>query len=439
VSAFEPLFVPDPLRDAVSGAAWLGAMLDAERALARANERAGVVPAAAAAAIADACAPDAYDWDVLLEQGRAVGNPVEPLVRALRARVDAEHARYVHFGATSQDVLDTAAMLVTRDALGLVAPELDRLAGLCAGLARAHRSTPAVARTLLQHAVPTTFGLVAAGWLVGVLDARQRVVELREHGLAAQLGGAAGTLAALGDVGLRVAELFAAELALEPATLPWHTNRVRIAELGAALATSAGVAAKIGLDVALRSQIEVGEVREAAGGGSSTMPQKQNPVHATMARACARAAAGHASVLQASLAGEYERAAGAWHAEWDALNGVLACGGAAVAAAAASLDGLVVDADRMRANLDMTGGLVVSERVAFRLADVLGRDAGQELVAAATATEQPFREALLADPRLPLSETELDALLDPTTYVGSAEALTDRALARYDDEVEVSV
>src|SRR5262249_25542386 len=159
---------------------------------ARASERAGVVPAAAAAAIADACAPDAYDWDVLLEQGRAVGNPIEPLVRALRARVDADHARYVHFGATSQDVFDTAAMLVTRDALGLVGPELNRLAGLCTGLARAHRSTPAVARTLLQHAVPTTFGLVAAGWLIGVLDARQRVVELRQRGLAAQLGGAAG-------------------------------------------------------------------------------------------------------------------------------------------------------------------------------------------------------------------------------------------------------
>jgi 3-carboxy-cis,cis-muconate cycloisomerase len=436
VNAFEPLFVPDRLREAVSGDAWLAAMLDAERALARAGERAGVVPTAAADAIAEACALDAYDWNELLEQGRAVGNPVEPLVRAVRARVDAEHARYVHFGATSQDVLDTAAMLVSRNALGMVVPELDRLAGLCAGLARAHRSTPSVARTLLQQAVPTTFGLVAAGWLVGVLDARRRVVELRDHGLAAQLGGAAGTLAALGDAGLRVAELFAAELELELPTLPWHTNRVRLAELGSALAICAGVAAKIGLDVALRSQIEVGEVREAAGGGSSTMPQKRNPVHATIARACARVAAGHASVLQASLPGELERAAGAWHAEWDALTGVLAYGGAAVAAAAASLDGLVVDADRMRANLDATGGLVVSERVALRLAGELGRDAAQELVAAAAATEQPFREALVADSRLPLSVEELDALLDPTTYVGSADVLVERALTQYHREVE---
>jgi len=435
VSAFEALFVPEGLRETVSGGAWLEAMLDAERALARAGELAGVVPAAAADAIADACVAEEFDWATLLDDGHAAGNPVEPLVRALRARVGGEHERYVHFGATSQDVLDTAAMVVARSALGLVLAELERLAALCAGLAGTHRSTPAVARTLLQQAVPTTFGLVAASWLVGALDARLRLADLSEHGLAAQLGGAAGTLAPFGEDGLRVAELFAAELELEAPALPWHTNRVRITELGAAVAIAAGVAGKIGLDVALRSQTEVGEVREAAGGGSSTMPQKRNPVRATLARACGRIAAGHASVLQASLVGEYERAAGAWHAEWDALNGVLAFGGGAVAAAADALDGLVVDSDRMRANLDATAGLVVSERVAFRLAETIGRGPAHELVATASASALPFRDALRADVRLPLSPEELDTLLDPVGYLGSAERLTDRALARYRDEV----
>jgi len=438
VTAFDALFVPAGIREAVSGQSWLEAMLAVERALAAAGAAAGVVPAASAQAIADACGDtDAFRWEELIDQGHAVGNPVEPLVRALRARVGDEHERFVHHGATSQDILDTAAMLVARDGIAHILRDVDAATEACAALARAHRATPMAARTLLQHAVPTTFGLVAAGWLVGLLDARRRLRDLAESGLAVQLGGAAGTLAALGDDGTRVVEELAQALDLPAPTLPWHTNRVRIAELGAALGTVAGVCGKIGLDVVLLSQTEVGEVREGAGGGSSTMPQKRNPIRATLARACARLAAAHAAVLQGTLVQEHERAAGAWHAEWEALCGALAFAGGAADAASESLAGLEVDADRMRVNLDGSGGLILAERVALGLAERVGRGAAHELVAEASGAPG-FREALVADPRNPLTAEELDELLDPLGYLGSAEALVDRALDHYDAEKERS-
>jgi 3-carboxy-cis,cis-muconate cycloisomerase len=436
VTAFEALFVPDELREQLSGSAWLEAMLEVERALARAGARAGLVPPAAAEAIGRACHEAAdHGWEALLHQAHDVGNPVEPLVRTIRARVGAEHERYVHYGATSQDVLDTAAMLIAGRALHRIDVDVRRLAACCAGLARDHRATPMVARTLLQQAVPTTFGLTAASWLVALLDARAGLLAWWEEHRAVQLGGAAGTLAAFGDEGQRVVELLAEELELATPTLPWHTNRVRVAELGAAVATLAGVCGKIGLDVALLAQTEVGEVSESAAGGSSTMPQKRNPVRSTLARASARLATGHASVLQGSLVQEHQRAAGAWHAEWEALCGVLGYGGGAAAAATEALEGLAVDGDRMRANLDASGALVLSERIAFRLADEIGRGAAHEVVAEAGASGRPFREALLADSRVPLSAEELDLLLDPTTYLGSAGVLTDRALQRYREEL----
>ena len=436
MTAFDALFVPAELRQAVSGRSWLEAMLETERALAAAGASVGLVPDSSAQAIAAACADaEGYSWDELLGEGRAVGNPAEPLVRALRARVGDEHERFVHLGATSQDVLDTAAMLVSRNAVALVLGHADAAADACARLAREHRSTPMAARTLLQQAVPTTFGLVAAGWLVALLDARRRMADVAETGLAVQLGGAAGTLAALGDDGLSTVEALARELGLAVPTLPWHTNRVRVAELGSALATLAGACGKIGLDVVLLSQTEVAEVREAAGGGSSAMPQKRNPVKATLARSCAALAAAHASVLQASLVQEHQRAAGAWHAEWEALCGVLMFAGGASAAVAESLGGLDVDAARMRENLDATGGLVLSERVAAALAERLGRGTAHALVAAAAGAPS-FRDALLVDGRAGLAADEVDALLDPTTSLGSAGALVGRALARYDTETQ---
>jgi 3-carboxy-cis,cis-muconate cycloisomerase len=432
VTPFAAIFVPHDLRDAVSDRAWVQGMLDAERALATACAAGGLVPEEAAARIAEACRAELYDAERLADEGRTVGNPAEPLVRELRTAVGGEAADYVHLGATSQDIVDTAAMLVARRAATVVIAELDRLADGCAELAREHRSTPVAARTLLQQAVPTTFGLKAAGWLGSVVEARRRLAAVRDERLAAQLGGAAGTLAALGSEALEVVRRYAEELGLAEPPLPWHTNRQRVAELGAALDAVAGAAAKVGLDIALLAQTEVGEVAEASGGPSSTMPQKRNPVSSALAVACARLAHAHASVLLGGLAQEHERAVGSWQAEWEALSGALAFGGGAAAAAADAVTGLEVDAERMRANLAASGGLVVAERVSFALTPRLGRSQAFDVVAeAARATS--FREALLADDRAGLSAAELDSLLDPAGYLGSAEALVDRALAEHED------
>jgi 3-carboxy-cis,cis-muconate cycloisomerase len=406
---FDRIFVPDEFREALSDRAWLQAMLDAERALAAAEARAGVIPPEAAEAIASACEWERFDPAELGEQGRSAGNPVEPLVRALTAAVDGDAARYVHWGATSQDILDTAAMLVSRRVLDLLLEALAEVARECATLAEAHRETPMAARTLLQQAVPTTFGLKAAGWLVALLEARRGLLRAREN-LAAQLGGAAGTLAPLGEAGTEVARLFAEELGLRESLVPWHTNRVRIAELGAALAITAGALAKIGLDVALMAQTEVGEVAEAEGGVSSTMPQKRNPVGSALAIACARQVEGHASVLIAALPQEHERAVGAWHSEWPALSGALAYTGGAAEATRRALDGLEVDAERMRVNLS---GAVMAEQATFALAEQVGRREAYERVA---------REGVPDD-------------LDPAAYLGSAEAFVDRALATYRSEL----
>jgi 3-carboxy-cis,cis-muconate cycloisomerase len=406
---FDRIFVPDEFREALSDRAWLQAMLDAERALAAAEARAGVIPPEAAEAIASACEWERFDPAELGEHGRSAGNPVEPLVRALTAAVDGDAARYVHWGATSQDILDTAAMLVSRRVLDLLLEALAEVARECATLAEAHRETPMAARTLLQQAVPTTFGLKAGGWLVALLEARRGLLRAREN-LAAQLGGAGGTLAPLGEAGTEVARLFAEELGLRESLVPWHTNRVRIAELGAALAITAGALAKIGLDVALMAQTEVGEVAEAEGGVSSTMPQKRNPIGSALAIACARQVEGHASVLIAALPQEHERAVGAWHSEWPALSGALAYTGGAAEAARRALDGLEVDAERMRVNLS---GAVMAEQATFALAEQVGRREAYERVA---------REGVPDD-------------LDPAAYLGSAEAFVDRALATYRSEL----
>jgi 3-carboxy-cis,cis-muconate cycloisomerase len=359
---FTPIFVPEAVQDAVSDEAWLRALLDVEAALAVAEAAEGVIPAAAAAAIAASpgglLALDGLpeqvlaDLDDLGHAARAAGNPVVPLVARLREAAGA-HRDAVHFGATSQDILDSAAMLVASRALVPVGAQLDAVADACAALARAHRGTVMAGRTLLQQAVPVTFGLKAAGWLAGVAGARARLRELR---LPAQLGGAAGTLSKLGDRGPAVVERFAAELGLAAPPLPWHGDRRPVAELGAALAVAAGAVEKVALDVVLLAQTEVGEVAEATTGGrggSSAMPHKQNPVGAVRARAAARTVRGAAGVLLEAMAAEHERAAGAWHSEWRALSEALAFTGGAAWSLHEALAGLTIDPERMRAN--MTG------------------------------------------------------------------------------------
>ena len=347
MTTFGPILVPAAFCEAVSDEAWLAGLLAAERALAAAEARVGVVPAEAADAIAEQCAAGGFDLAAILAQGHAVGNPAEPLVRALRERVGEPHARWVHFGATSQDVVDTAAMLVARRATGLLRDELGAAAGACARLAEEHRDTPMPARTLLQQAAPTTFGLKAAGWLVGLLEAIETV---RGLVFAAQLGGAAGTLAALGGRGVDVVSAYAAELGLAAPELPWHSSRSTVAALGAGLDRSAQACAKIGLDVVLLAQTEIGEVAEAEGGRSSTLPHKRNPAKAVLARACARLVHANAGVL-AEGGHEHERAAGAWQSEWTALSEALAHAGGAAAAIRECLDGLEVFPERMRENM----------------------------------------------------------------------------------------
>jgi 3-carboxy-cis,cis-muconate cycloisomerase len=426
LTTFAALFLPAAIREAVSDDAWLAAMLDAERALATAEARAGVIPAEAAAAIAAACDPGRFDIARIVEEGRDAGNPAEPLVRALRAEVEGESADYVHRGATSQDIVDTAAMLVTRRTLPLLLADLDRVVAGCARLAEEHRDTPMVARTLLQPAVPTTFGLKAAGWLLEVIDAREVLWAAGETRIAAQLGGAAGTLAALGGDGAEVARLYAEELGLQEPTLPWHSGRVRVAELGGALAVTASALAKIGVDVALLSQAEVAEIREPAGkGGSSTMPHKRNPVGSVLASACARHARAAAGLLTESVVTEHERPIGAWQAEWGALSTALGSTGGAAAAIAETLDGLEVDRERMRANLEASGDAVTSERLLALLGGKLGRAEASALIASRSTAE------LLAAPPDGLTSEELGAALDPLSYLGSAGVFVDRALERY--------
>jgi 3-carboxy-cis,cis-muconate cycloisomerase len=406
---FEELFVPDALREAVSDRAWIAAMLEFEAALAAAEAELGVIPPEAAKPIRDACDPGRFDPVALGRAARPSGNPAAPLVRALTDAVEGDAAGYVHWGATSQDVMDTASMLVARHAISLIDEELGGVAASCAELADEHRETVMVGRTLLQQALPITFGFKSAGWLVSVLDARRRLATVP---LAVELGGAAGTLAWLEDEGIGVLGLLAQRLELEEPTVPWHASRARVVDLGAALALAAGTVEKIGRDVVLLAQTEVGEVAEPADGergGSSTLPQKRNPVGSALTIACAHRVRGEASILLGAMAQGHERAAGAWQAEWEALSGALAYTGGAAAAMREVLDGLEVRPRRMRENLDP---IVMSEAMSMRLAERLGRAEAHERV-----RDAPDSEALAA--------------LDPAGYLGSAEAFVDRALERY--------
>jgi 3-carboxy-cis,cis-muconate cycloisomerase len=443
---FRPIFVPPRFREATGGRAWLQAMLDAEGALAAAEARAALIPPEAAEVIASRCDAALFDPEEIGEEGKAAGNPVPPLVRALTAavsEVSEDAARHVHKGATSQDITDTAAMLVARRALDLLLVEVDGLSTACARLADAHRGTMMAGRTLLQQALPTTCGLKAAGWLVSVLETRRRLLDVRTTGLPAQLGGAVGTLASLGGSGVSVLQEFAREVDLAEPVVPWHTNRSRISELGATLSLVAGVLGKISLDVVLMAQTEVGEVAEPPGdgrGGSSTLPHKRNPVLSVTAVASARRVQNLSGALQAAMMGEHERAAGAWHAEWEALSDALALTGGAATATREAVEGLQVHTDSMRENLGATGGLLLSERVTTIVAEKLGRLEAQELVRAAShrtlASGRSMREELLAEPTLRevLTPEEIDAALDPARYLGSAEVFVDRALELYRKE-----
>jgi 3-carboxy-cis,cis-muconate cycloisomerase len=424
---FDGVLARGAVADAVSDAAWLQAMLDFEAALARAEAAVGLIPAEHAEAIGRSCrAAEDFDIAALGAAAASSGNPVVPLVRALSEHVGGEAARSIHRGATSQDVLDTATMLVARRALELLLVDVWHAADAAAGLARAHRATPMVGRTLLQHAVPVTFGLVAAEWMNALGDAALRLAA-EWADLAVQLGGATGTLAALGHQGPAVLDRLAHELDLAEPVLPWHTDRGRVAGLAGALGVAAGAIGKPATDIVLLAQTEVGEVYEDSDrGGSSTMPHKRNPVAAIAARACARQAPGLVATLLAAMEHEHQRAAGAWHAEWRPFAELVRATGSAAAWLRDALESLVVDEAALRANLERTGGLALAERVSQSLAGELGREAAYDLVREATASELPFADALRQ-----AGVENADELLDPAGYLGSAELFVDRALAAH--------
>ena len=475
-----PVWAGTRAAELVHDEAWLQAMLDVELALARAQARLGVIPWSAVTAIAAAARAELLDLVALSVQSRGAANPVVLLVQALTAevaRTDPAAAEFVHRGGTSQDILDSAAMLLTARVFEAVDGDLVRCANALAAIARAHRSTPMAGRTLTQHAVPITFGLKAAGWLTLVLDALQRVRQLTECGLPAQLGGAAGTLASYleysrtqaapaaakpigalaaakppaaakprgvakpsgvaGD-GLELMGVFAQELGLRQPTVPWHAIRTPLADIGAVSAFVTGAVGKMALDVQGMSRTEVAEVAEPAAEGrgvSSAMPQKRNPVLATLIMSAARQVPLYATALAQSMLSEDERSAGGWHAEWQPLRECLRLVGGAAATAAELSDGLRAFPEQMRTNLGLTGGTIVAERLGVVLAPVLGKVAAKKLLGRiALAGAGTFEESLLAAPELAgkLDAQALRQLLDPGCYLGSAEALVDRVLARHE-------
>ncbi|MFE5592461.1 3-carboxy-cis,cis-muconate cycloisomerase [Streptomyces sp. NPDC056549] len=440
VGLLAPVRAGTDVEAATGDRAFLRAMLDAEAALTRAQAALGHAPARAAAAVTEAASRTAlFDPRTLALRARSGGNPVIPLVAELTAAVPPEVAPYVHRGATSQDIMDTAAMLVAARALPLVTAPLHRAAAALGRLAAAHRDTPMAGRTLTQHAVPTTFGLRAAGWRSLVLDAADRLAALT---LPAQLGGAAGTLAAfeqlagVPDSGPALAEAYARELGLAAPDLPWHTLRTPVADLGTALAFTTAALGKPAADVLLLSRTETGEVAEGEGGGSSAMPHKSNPVHATLVAAAARQAPALAGVLLGSLTAEDERPAGAWHAEWQALRDLLRLAGGAAHHLAALAEGLRVFPDRMRENLDLTRGLVASERLAAELTGLVGRATARRLLDTAArralSERRDLADVLSEDPELTglVTPDHLKTLTDPSTATGAAPRLVDRALRR---------
>ncbi len=440
------LFSTPSMSSVFSYEAHVQAMLTFEAALARSEARVGILSQEAARYIEAACKVERFDVAALYREALIAGTPAIPLVRMLTAQVEGDAKKFVHWGATSQDAIDTALMLQMRQGLDLLINELYSLCIASARLAEQHRHTLMVGRTLLQQAVPITFGLKAARWLSFALRQMQVLTQHRERTLAVQLGGAAGTLASLGQEGLRIAELLAEELELPMPDMPWHTERDRVAEIATSLGVVAGAMAKIAGDTVLLAQTEVGEVTEGVEqgkGGSSAMPQKHNPVDATNALASARLAIGEVPVLLSAMLQEHERAVGGWQAEWVAIPNLFRFTASAVEHVRLAVSGLQVDTQRMSANLNITNGLVMAESLTMALARHMGKSEAQSLVQAMCAQAVKagvhLREVAMEETHVytVLSTQEIDSALDPGSYLGSTNTFIDHALVSY-REVQVA-
>ena len=438
---YGPLTSTAAMRALLSDRALLGRMLKVEAALARAEAALGVIPRAAARPIAAACDPKRYDAAAIADAAADAGNLAIPLVKDLTALVKKrapEAARWVHWGATSQDIIDTAMALSIVEAQKLLDRDLARAIRGISALSRRHRNTPMVARTWLQHALPTTFGYKLAGYAAMLGRARRRLADAADHAAVIQFGGAVGTLAALGNKGPAVARRLADGLGLALPDAPWHSAHDRIAGFAAALGIAIGSAGKVARDITLLAQTEVQEVFEPASpgkGGSSTLPHKRNPVGAAQILTAATLAPGLVADVFAALVQEHERAAGAWQAEWIALPELMRLASIALARLAEIAEGLEVDKAKMRANLGLTDGLIMAEAVQMALAAKIGRSAAHELMGAAAKRalkeKRPLVEVLAAIPEISraLPRARLKALADPLSYLGAAELFGTRALA----------
>ena len=440
---FDAYFTARDMRGVFCDQGRVQAMLDFEAALARAEARVGLIPSSAVAPIAAACQAQRYDFSALGDAIATAGNSAIPLVKALGKQIaqsDAEAERYVHLGATSQDVMDTGLVLQLRRALALLEADLERLGGTLAAQAKRYATTPLAGRTWLQHATPVTLGMKIGGWLGALTRSRQRLQELKPRLLVLQFGGASGTLAALGDQTMPVAEALAAELQLTLPEQPWHTQRDRLVEFAAVLGLIAGSLGKLGRDISLLMQTEAAEVFEPSApgkGGSSTMPHKRNPVGAAVLISAATRVPGLVATMFSAMPQEHERSLGLWHAEWETLPEICCLVSGALQQALLVAEGLEVDAERMLRNLDLTQGLVLAEAVSIALAQRLGRETAHHLLEQcckrAVAEQRHLRAVLGDDPHVTaeLSAAELDRLLDPAHYLGQAHTWVERAVAEH--------
>ena len=418
-------------------------MLDFESALARAEARCGLFPQATADAISSVCRVELFDRRALARDAEKAGNLAIPLVKQLTRLVedkDPMSSRFVHWGATSQDAIDTGMILQLRDALASIDEDLHTLCGLLADLTEKYRDTLMPGRTWLQHAVPITFGLKLAGWLDACLRHRERLSELKPRVLTLQFGGAAGTLAFLANDGDAVTEALAAELRLSMPDIAWHTCRDRIAEAGAWCAVLTGSLGKMARDLSLTSQTEVGETAEAASGGSSTMPQKRNPVAAAAVLGVAIRMPGLVSTLLTAMVQEHERGLGGWQAEWATLPEIWVLTAGALRKMIAALRELEVYVEEMSRNLNANGGLIMAEAVSAALAPKLGRSEAHSLVEAASqraaAEGKHLCTILECTPTAMqhLTHEQLDDIFKPSNYLGSAQQMISRVLNKYREQ-----
>lgn len=450
MNLLDGLFRSQAIDDVFTDRATLQAMLDFEAALACTEARVGVIPAAAAPAIAPKCRAEFFDAQAIANAAALSGNLAIPLVKQLTALVAQENkdaARYVHWGATSQDAIDTGRILQLRAACGFIFADLKNIAETLAALAGKYRATPIAGRTWMQQAIPTTFGMKLAGWLDALDRHRERLREAQERCMVLQFGGAVGTLASLHTKGLDVAQALSKDLGLPLPALPWHSHRDRIAEIGATLALLGGTLGKIGCDMSLLMQTEVAEVSEPSGegrGGSSTMPHKRNPVTSAVLLSAAGRVPGLVATLLSSMPQQNERGLGNWHAEWETLPEIVRLVGGALHHLSEMLPRLEVNTQKMSENLEVTHGLIFAEGVAMALGESLGKQTAHQLVEAAcrraTAEGKHLREILSQDNAVSkhLKPGVLDQLFDPRQYLGVADQFIGRVLQAHREEHSTS-